>query len=478
MLLFLHLVHKIFINLCYIYTKIDTDFYEFCLNFWYLKGKDIRNFVKEMLFMGRFRKQPAYARVHEEEKYKFIKEQIRPQKKSYIIRFTRKVLETVLSAVVFGGVSGFVFWNINNGPGGSSSLKDKGISAMEYQVPENTAVPANSTSPAKDSYNSNDMTILEEHNKASKRLSAVGDKFSSSLVSIISKKDKPAWYNDSQGNTGDVLSGMVLKETARYYYILTPGGLKEPGAVDIEFQDGETVQADYLSSDSNTGLSVFCVEKRNVSGERQSKIVIPEFGSTISVPAGSNIIITGAPNGIMYSVMTGNIIKTGIEMPVTDNIITLFATDVLYTSNSNGIVLNTKGRVIGFVTNLYEKATGHNNIGFIGISSVIDIINSIVEGKNIPYLGIEGHNVDQKTASAHNISKGIYLTSVYSGSPAYSSGIRVADVITQIDGEEVSSLSALHGILKSHNAGDRIVITVSRKYGKKNNDKKLAVELE
>ena len=349
---------------------------------------------------------------------------------------------------------------------------------MEYQVPENTAVPANSNSPAKDSYNSNDMTILEEHNKASKRLSAVGDKFSSSLVSIISKKDKPAWYNNSQGNTGDVLSGMVLKETARYYYILTPGGLKEPGAVDIEFQDGETVQADYLSSDSNTGLSVFCVEKRNVSGERQSKIVIPEFGSTISVPAGSNIIITGAPNGIMYSVMTGNIIKTGIEMPVTDNIITLFATDVLYTSNSNGIVLNTKGRVIGFVTNLYEKATGHNNIGFIGISSVIDIINSIVEGKNIPYLGIEGHNVDQKTASAHNISKGIYLTSVYSGSPAYSSGIRVADVITQIDGEEVSSLSALHGILKSHNAGDRIVITVSRKYGKKNNDKKLAVELE
>ena len=90
--------------------------------------------------MGRFRKQPAYARVHEEEKYKFIKEQIRPQKKSYIIRFTRKVLETVLSAVVFGGVSGFVFWNINNGPGGSSSLKDKGISAMEYQVPDRKSV--------------------------------------------------------------------------------------------------------------------------------------------------------------------------------------------------------------------------------------------------------------------------------------------------------------------------------------------------
>lgn len=430
--------------------------------------------------MVKFRKQPAYARVHEEEKYKFIKEQIRPQKKRYVIHFTRKVLETVLSAIVFGGVSGFVFWNVNKGLGGNSSLPDKGISAMEYQIPESTgtASPVNSATPAKDSDNNDDITILEEHNRASKRLSAVGDKFSSSLVSILSKKDKPVWYNDSQGSTGDILSGMVLKETPRYYYILIPGGLKETGAVDIEFQDGETVQADYLSSDSSTGLSVFCVEKRNVSEERQSKIVIPEFGSTISVPSGSNIIIAGAPNGIMYSVMTGSIIKSGIEMPVTDNIITLFATDILYTSNSNGIVLNTKGRVIGFVTNLYEKATGHNNIGFVGISSVIDIINSIVKGENIPYLGIEGHNVDQETASAHNINEGIYLTSVYSGSPAYSGGIRVADVITQIDGKEVTSLSVLHGILKSHNAGDRVVVTVSRKYGKKNNDKKLYVELE
>lgn len=63
--------------------------------------------------------------------------------------------------------------------------------------------------------------------------------------------------------------------------------------------------------------------------------------------------------------------------------------------------------------------------------------------------------------------KGFTFTSVYSGSPAYSGGIRVADVITQIDGEEVSSLSVLHSILKSHNTGDRIIVTVSRKYGKK-----------
>jgi len=44
----LHIVHKIFINLCYIYTKNDAYFYEFCVIFWYLVMKDIINVVKEI----------------------------------------------------------------------------------------------------------------------------------------------------------------------------------------------------------------------------------------------------------------------------------------------------------------------------------------------------------------------------------------------------------------------------------------------
>ena len=97
--------------------------------------------------MGKLRKQPAYARVHEEEKYKFIKEQIRPQRKRYIIYFTRKILETAVSAVIFGGVAGCVFWNVNNRLGGGQSVQERGITSVEYPVSAqekqaNTAAPA------------------------------------------------------------------------------------------------------------------------------------------------------------------------------------------------------------------------------------------------------------------------------------------------------------------------------------------------
>ena len=56
--------------------------------------------------------------------------------------------------------------------------------------------------------------------------------------------------------------------------------------------------------------------------------------------------------------------------------------------------------------------------------------------------------------------------------------MRVADVITQVGSEEVSSLSVFHNILKKHNKGDTITVTVLRKSSDKNNHhKKIEVVL-
>jgi len=432
--------------------------------------------------MGKFRKNPDSAKKHEEKRYEFIKEQIRPQRKRYLVQFANRIFEFIIFAIVFGGVAGIVFWNVNKELG-VASLSAKNIPLIddipsmvpEYQAsqPENTGTAYNAHL---EDINKEDMAVIEEQNRASKKLSAIGNQFAASLVHVIDKNSKDAWYQtDSSPDTA--ISGMFFKRTNLYYYIIAASGSNANEEFAVEFEDGETVDAEYISSDSNIGLSVLCVAKKDISSSRREKIVIPDFGSAISVPAGSNVIIAGAPNGVMYSVMTGNIIKSGISMPITDNEITLFATDIFYTEHANGVVLNTRGRVIGFITSSYKSATGRSNIGFIGISSIRDIIDWMAEGRVFPYLGVEGYNVDTDTAKAHNIEEGVYLSAIYPGSPAYSGGMRVADVIKQIDGSEVSSLKVLHNILKYYDAGDTINVTVSRKSGKKNNIKNCTVVL-
>lgn len=429
--------------------------------------------------MDKLRKQSENAKKHETEKYEFIKEQIRPQRKRYLLDFVNRIFEFMVLALVFGGVAGIVFWNVNNELDNNiyEPAQDIASTQPEYQtaIPESTSVVYNTTS--LENINKKDIAIIEEQNRASKKLSAIGEQFAASLVNIIDKNNKEAWYQ-SNSDYDTSVSGMFFKKSNLYYYIIAASDISGQESSAVEFEDGEIVDADFISSDSGIGVSVLCVAKKDISKERKEKIVIPDFGSTISVSAGSNIIITGAPNGVMYSVMTGNIIKSNISMPITDNVISLFATDIFYTEGANGIVLNTRGKVIGFITDSYKSAIGKNNIGFIGISSISDTINEMVKGKTTPRLGIEGYDVDEATAKFHNIDKGVYLSTIYPNSPAYSGGMRVADVIKQIDENEVYSLTSLHNILKSYNAGDTVIVTFSRKSGKKNNIKKCSVVLE
>lgn len=425
--------------------------------------------------MDKFRKRPKDIKKHEEERYEFIKEQIRPQRKMHVINFVNRVFELMVLALVFGSVAGVVFWNVNNELNSSTSVPEQDLSTVR---PDYQSVTPDSTGIVYASIDKKDMAVIDEQNRASRKLSAIGDQFAATLVNVIDKNSKEVWYQSGSSSYDTAISGMFFKKSNIYYYIIAASDISGQEEYAVEFKNGETIDAEFLASDSNIGVSVLCIAKRNISSEMRKKIVLPDFGSTISVSAGSNVIITGAPNGVMYSVMTGNIIKSGISMPIMDNVISLFATDILYTEGANGIVLNTRGKVIGFINDSYKSATGKNNIGFVDISSIIDIISGMTTGKIAPCLGIEGYDVDENTAQTHNIEKGVYIASIYTGSPAYSGGMRVADVIKQIDEKDVSSLVALHNILKNYSAGDDVTITFSRKSGKGNNTKKCKIVLQ
>ena len=78
-------------------------------------------------------------------------------------------------------------------------------------------------------------------------------------------------------------------------------------------------------------------------------------------------------------------------------------------------------------------------------------------------MGMEGKDVDSAAAAEHSISRGIYVTAVYSSSPAYAGGMRVADVVEKIDGISVKTVYALHNVLMKHKSGDEIKVEVSRK---------------
>ena len=206
-------------------------------------------------------------------------------------------------------------------------------------------------------------------------------------------------------------------------------------------------------------------------------IEIPVFAITSTVPVGSKVIAVGAPNGVMNSVMIGSVVKSNIPTSVIDNQISLFLTDITLSQKSNGIIINSKGKVIGFINNSFSEVTGESGIGFIGISSIMDIIDRISMGKDVPYFGIEGCDINEWMAKAHNIEVGVYVTSVYANSPAYIAGMRITDVIKKVNGKEITSIYQFHNILMESKSEDTLNVEISRKSNDKNIKKKLKIVL-
>lgn len=106
-------------------------------------------------------------------------------------------------------------------------------------------------------------------------------------------------------------------------------------------------------------------------------------------------------------------------------------------------------------------------IGFaIPINDVQTILSDLmkhgyVTGK--PYLGISVSTVSSVTAQQYsNMKVGAYVNSVTSGSCAEKAGLQVGDIITQVDGKDITTSAELIDAKNTHKAGDEMTLTVYR----------------
>ena len=142
--------------------------------------------------------------------------------------------------------------------------------------------------------------------------------------------------------------------------------------------------------------------------------------------------------------------------------------------NSGGPICNIRGEVIG-ITSSKLVGSGVEGMGFaIPINSVNDMIANIESGATLtrPYLGVQLVDLTNTFALQYyynirissDVEFGAVLSVVEEGQPASKSGLKVGDVIIEIDGEKVEDVSHFKYKLYKHKVGD----TISVKYYREN----------
>lgn len=225
--------------------------------------------------------------------------------------------------------------------------------------------------------------------------------------------------------------------------------------------------ATVLGSDPTSDLAVLQIEPDENTPEPM------EAGSSSDLKLGEWVMTIGAPKGESQSVSQG--IVSGLsrtasyDLDNTEAIYTgLIQTDAMINEGSSGgALVNADGQLVG-ITTLSATTTGD----WAGMSYAIpsdyamsvaqQIINTgVVEH---PFLGVSLADVTpynyQTTGS--KAYWGAYVGDVEDGSPADEAGLKEGDVITAVDGNDVTSTDDVIIGIRSHSIGDKITLTIQR----------------
>lgn len=119
------------------------------------------------------------------------------------------------------------------------------------------------------------------------------------------------------------------------------------------------------------------------------------------------------------------------------------------------------------ITGEFPEYAGRGGLSFIDVASVRQTVGFLRKGKKPPYMGILCKTLQESVAEAHGLVQGVYVTDVYAKSPAYQGGMRVADVIVQVDGTDIRSMEEICRILAGRKKKETLVCKVVRLSGKK-----------
>ena len=215
-------------------------------------------------------------------------------------------------------------------------------------------------------------------------------------------------------------------------------------------------------------LAVIKVALKDISAETLEIIRIATLGDSNALEAGEAAIAIGNALGYGQSVTTGVISALGRSVSVSDTSTgttvvnkNLIQTDAaINPGNSGGALLNIKGEVIGINSVKYAD-TDVEGIGYaIPINDAMLLIEKMIDGEKVDasesgYLGIQGRDS----------SLGAYVHSVLPDSAAKKAGIQAGDIIIQLEGTDIATMSQLQELLSYYPAGAEVEFVILRPQG-------------
>ena len=257
-------------------------------------------------------------------------------------------------------------------------------------------------------------------------------------------------------------TGVIVSDAG--YLVTNYHVVRRAQSIDVKLTDERELTASLVGEDPVSDLAVLYIAADGLTPA--------QFGDSDTLRVGDSVVAIGDPLGVeLRGTMTDGIVSAiSRDVQVDGRTMNLIQTNAaLNSGNSGGPLINSMGQVIGINTmkiGAFADSSGVEGLGFaIPSATVQEIVNQLltqgyVSGR--PWLGIEGESFSTFYQRFYRIPRGVYITSVQSGSPAGTAGLQSGDIIVSVDGTAVSDMEDLDSLLYAHIPGDTMTLTIYR----------------
>jgi serine protease Do len=182
---------------------------------------------------------------------------------------------------------------------------------------------------------------------------------------------------------------------------------------------------------------------------------------------GEMVFAFGSPEGLRNTVTMG-VVSAVARQPDPDSPLVYVQTDTpINPGNSGGALVNANGELVGINTFILSSSGGNQGLGFaIPEGVVASAYPQLVKFGHIhqPAIGALVQTITPELAAALRLKRdfGVIISDISPGGPADTAGIKIQDVILNVDGVPISSLPQFAQSLYLHKTGDQAALEILR----------------
>jgi serine protease Do len=319
---------------------------------------------------------------------------------------------------------------------------------------------------------------IEDYGKMYEELRKVIETINRSIVTVIAVTEKEDVLFGSKIQMMKETTGLIVHNNSVELLVLTSlDRVETADSIKVKLSDTTSVNAVLQDYEKELNLAVVAIPLSNIPIAYMNTLQAATFGESYTLSAGNPIIAMGNPNGHVGSVDIGIITSCFSSIYITDNKLDLFNTDIINNENSDGIIVNLKGQIIGIITRTLKEDLNKDLSTAIGISKLKGILKNLLNKEPRIYFGVITEDMTDAAKREYEVTNGVYVNEVVEDSPAFNSGIQTGDIILQVDDYKISNTNDFYNTISRYQPEDEVVVKVIRTTGSPEREEEYTVTL-